>query len=185
MDNYQVEIPNNKTGEVFTFTPEQIEAIEAQFRAKQEAEAEERYQHKSPFKNFTQINDEVIPHLQTMALENPVAHALFLFLMKHMSKSNAVACAYEILEKAVGKSRPTVARAVKYLKDNGLVGVKKVGGTNLYHLNANAVWHSYGKNHRYAEVRGSILLSPQENPDLTVKEGRINHLQMTLDFDKS
>ena len=158
-----------ETGETIDLTPAQLEGLQA-----------EDARRRSPFKNFLQLNERSVDVLEKITLENPVAAALFLFLSKHMSRTNAVVCPYSVMQSVTGKSKSVVFRAIKYLKEKQLIGAKRVGGSTVYHLNAAVVWHSYGKNLKYAELYAAVLLDPKENPKLKVNQGRINVVQAEL-----
>ena len=98
-----------------------------------------------------------------------------------MSSYNAVACSQSLLMKITGKSRTTVHRAIVLLKESNFLGVQKVGNTQVFHLNASIVWHSYGNRIKYAELVAPILLDLDENPELNtlkVEVGRVNVLSV-------
>lgn len=149
---------------------------------KQEQEEAERK--KSPYTKrggFTQFSDKEIGNLRRLTRLNPVATEVFLFLMEHMSNYNAVACPQSLLMKITGKSRTTVHRAIVLLKESNFLGVKKIGGTQVFHLNAGIVWHSYGDRIKYAELVAPILLDMEENPELDslkIEVGKVNVLSV-------
>ncbi|MBW4597534.1 MAG: replication/maintenance protein RepL [Brasilonema angustatum HA4187-MV1] len=132
----------------------------------QEKEAEERK--KSPYtrSGFTQLSDREVANLRKLTSLNPVATEIFLFLLEHMSSYNAVACPQSLLMKVTGKSRTTVHRAIVLLKESQFIGIKKIGATQVFHLNASIVWRSYGDKIKYAELVAPILLDTEENPEL-------------------
>ncbi|MHC5763650.1 hypothetical protein [Nostoc sp.] len=149
---------------------------------KQEKEEEERK--KSPYTKrggFTQFSDREIANLRRLTRVNPVATEIFLFLMEHMSNYNAVACPHSLLMKITGKSRTTVHRAIVLLKESNFLGVQKIGTTQVFHLNAGIVWHSYGDRIKYAELVAPILLDMEENPELAnvkIETGKVNVLSV-------
>jgi hypothetical protein len=122
-------------------------------------EKEEAERKKSPYTKrggFTQFSDAEISNLRKLTRVSPVATEIFLFLMEHMSSYNAVACPHSLLMKITGKSRTTIHRAIVLLKESNFLGVQKIGGTQVFHLNASIVWHSYGDRIKYAELVAPI-----------------------------
>ena len=76
-----------------------------------------------------------------------------------MDKYNAVVCSYKVFQEALGIGQATVARSVKYLKDNGFLYIYKSGTSNVYVANKNLVWNSWGNNQEYCEFPANIVLS--------------------------
>ncbi|WP_375495299.1 hypothetical protein, partial [uncultured Nostoc sp.] len=153
-------------------------------REDKQQEKEEEDRKKSPYTKrggFTQFSDREIANLRKLTKVNPVATEIFLFLMEHMSNYNAVACPHSLLMKITGKSRTTVHRAIVLLKESNFLGVQKIGTTQVFHLNAGIVWHSYGDRIKYAELVAPILLDMDENPELgnlKVEVGKVNVLSV-------
>jgi len=156
--------------------------LEEQQRANEETEAK-----KSPYTRrggFTQLNDAEIKNLRRLTLINPTATTIFLFLVEHMSRYNAVSCSHALLMKVTGKGRTTVSQAVSVLKNMNFIGIKKIGTAQVFHLNANVVWHNYGDKVKFAELMAPILLDPDENPDMTedeinIEKGQVNIINQT------
>ena len=59
-------------------------------------------------------------------------------------------------------SRTTIYRAIKFLSDNKYLHVSKMGNVNVYHLNDNVVWNSWGTERRYSEFSATIVLAESE-----------------------
>ena len=128
-----------------------------------QAEQEEKQALNSPFKRFVQLNKDTTVILRQAANECPVALDLFLFLMSNMDKYNAVTCSYRVLQEQLGKSQATIARAIKYLKENHMIYVYKSGSTNVYVNSPEIVWNSWGTNLKYCKFPANVLLSKSEN----------------------
>lgn len=86
-------------------------------------------------------------------------------------------CSQKLLQKVVGKGRTTVYQAISYLKEKQFIGIKSVGSSNVYHVNAAVVWHSHGDRLHFAELHAAVLLDPEENSSLKVKQERINVIE--------
>ena len=80
---------------------------------------------KAHFSSFYQVNKDNSEYLRSCLKENPKALELLFFIFDHMDKYNAVVCSYKVFQEALGIGQATVARSVKYLKDNGFLYIYK------------------------------------------------------------
>lgn len=97
-----------------------------------------------------------------MILEYPKAYAIFIFLTQNMDNYNAVMCSNKTLQERFGIGRTTVYNAIKYLVKKKALKIYKSGSSNVYCLNKQIVWHSYGKYYKYAKFGTNVLLSESE-----------------------
>lgn len=121
--------------------------------------------HKSPFRAFYQINKEHSDEMQWLLDKNPKAFKVLLFLLNHMDKYNAVMCSYTVIQEALGIGRTTASMAVKLLKEHGFIAVMKSGSSNIYVVNNNLAWNSWGNNVQYCEFPANIILSGSEQKE--------------------
>lgn len=150
--------------------------LKEQEREEQEREKESR---KSPFSNFYQVNKDKSEYLSSCLRENPKALQLLFFIFDHMDRYNAVVCSYQVFQEALGVSKATIQRCVKYLKDNGFVYVYKTGTSNVYVANKELVWSSWGKNYKYCEFPANIVLSASEQEERAkVRDKRVQTVQV-------
>lgn len=134
---------------------------------------------KSPFTNFYQVNKDSSNYLRSCLKENPRALELLLFIFDHMDKYNAVVCSYKVFQEALGVGQATIARAIKYLKDNGFLYVYKSGSSNVYVANNDLVWNSWGTNIEYCEFPANIVLSKSEQEEqIKVRNKRVQTVQI-------
>lgn len=134
---------------------------------------------KSPFTNFYQVNKDSSNYLRSCLKENSRALELLLFIFDHMDKYNAVVCSYKVFQEALGVGQATVARAIKYLKDNGFLYVYKSGSSNVYVANNDLVWNSWGTNLEYCEFPANIVLSKSEQEEqVKVRNKRVQTVQI-------
>ena len=63
-------------------------------------------------------------------------------------------------------SIPTIARGIKVLKDKGMLHIKKSGSANVYMLNPDVVWKSWGNNRKYCEFPANIVLAKSEQEQI-------------------
>ena len=71
----------------------------------------------------------------------------------------------------------TVQRAVKYLKDNGWVCVLKSGTSNVYIVNPDVAWTSYGNQKQYCKFQANVLLSSSENAEYLKNPNATTHFK--------
>ena len=102
--------------------------------------------------NFVQIKDNSLKAIQGLISENALlsAQILFFFIEKMGKLNNSVICSYQTLMEVTGYSRPTVARAIKHLKDNNWIDTIKVGSATAYCVNAQIAWRAANNQRHYA-----------------------------------
>lgn len=151
---------------------EEQKAIE---RAKEEAK-------KSPFQTFYQVNTKNNRYLTELATKQPKALAILLFICEHMDNYNALMASYRVFQEQFELSQSTVKRCIKYLKDHGYLHIYKSGTSNVYVVNDNLVWKSYGKNTKYCKFPANIMLSLSEQEQKeTVAKQRVTVVQTDED----
>ncbi|WP_312632244.1 replication/maintenance protein RepL, partial [Mammaliicoccus sciuri] len=83
--------------------------------------------------------------------KSPIAYRIFKFLINNMDSYNAVMCSYKVLEEQFEVSTSTVTRAVKLLKDKQYIDVYKSGTSNVYAVNKQIAWNSWGSNFKHGK----------------------------------
>lgn len=143
---------------------ERYKQLQAEEVARKKAEENAK---KSPFKRFIQVNKEYYKAEDWLMATSPVAYRIFRYLINNMDGYNAVTCSYQVLQEVFGISQVTVARAIKILKEKKYVDVHKLGTSNVYSINKNIVWNSWGNNFKHAKFAASIILSDSEQEKRT------------------
>jgi DNA-binding transcriptional ArsR family regulator len=150
---------------------------------KKEKEARERAK-KSPFKNFVQVNKEYYKAEDWLMSKSPIAYRIFKFLINGMDDYNAVICSYKVLQENFGVSQDTVRRAIKILKEKKYIDVYKSGTSNVYAINKQIVWNSWGTNYDIAKFGANIILSESEQEESVKAQIKaIRHKEITLKED--
>lgn len=126
------------------------------------AEQEAIAARKSSFEKFYQINKRKAEYLTYCLDENPTALKILLFIFSNMDGYNAVTCSYKVLEEALGLSKSTLIRAVRFLRQHGFIYVYKSGSANVYVANSDLAWSSWGNNRKYCKFPTNIILSKAE-----------------------
>lgn len=113
--------------------------------------------------NFVQLYRNNMYEIRWLISNHPTAADLLFFLMEHMDHYNAIAASTKVLEERLGKSRSTISRAIKVLKDNGYIGVLKMGTANVYVIQPDLAWTSWDNKKQYCKFTGNMLVSRKEN----------------------
>ena len=177
------------TNERDLFNPNSLNFDEAlkQLKEQEEREEEQRKRDRhSPFSNFYQFNREHSKDMIKLAGKYPKSHQILLFLLEHMDSYNAVVCSYKVLCEVLEFSDSTAKRAVKVLKDFGFIAVYKSGTANVYTVNKNLAWSSWGTNHKYAKFGANIIIADSEQEyDKDVKAEKRKEVILGQSVDKS
>jgi DNA-binding transcriptional ArsR family regulator len=155
---------------------ERLQCLNKQNQKEEESLKKEK---KSPFKNFYQFNREHTKDMIILASKYPKAHAIMLFLLDQMDNYNAVVCSYQVIQEALGLSQATVARSIKALKETNFITIYKSGTANVYAVNRNLAWSSWGTNYRYAKFDAKIIISEAEQKEQS-KIKAIKHKEITI-----
>lgn len=129
-----------------------------------ETEREEIEEKKSSFRSFYQINltqRQGSKFTQLIAKE-PMAAAILNFMFELMDKTNALIASQQVFMNRFDISRATVSRAIKILRDGGFIYVYKSGTSNVYVVNPDLAWKTYGKNRRFCEFPATVVLDYDE-----------------------
>lgn len=116
-------------------------------------------------KDFIQFYRSNVDILSELA-SNKKALDLFLLLCKHMDGTNALCVSNVVLAELLNSTTRTIQRAIKYLKDNGYVCILKSGTSNVYVVNPDIAWTSYGDQKKYCKFQSTVLLSSSENNEI-------------------
>jgi len=145
---------------------ETVKEKEARLKKEAQKEKEETEKRKkSPYRHFLQVNKDEYKIEDWLIKTSPAAYRILRFLSQHMDGYNAVVCSYSTLCEFLGYSRQTVSNAIKILKDHNYVKVARTGSSNIYFINKNLYWQSYGNNFQYAEFGANVIISMSEQEE--------------------
>ena len=116
-------------------------------------------------RDFIQLYRDHVDDVARLAREQPRAYDLFMLLIKHMDGTNALCVSMQALTEIMALSRQSLSKSVKYLKDNGWVCVMRNGSNNVYIVNPDVAWTSYGNQKQYCKFQANVLLSSSENAE--------------------
>lgn len=129
---------------------------------KEEMEEIEREAQADTNTGFVQLYRKPMRSFRKIIRGNPVAAEIFYFLLEHMDRGNSLACSYATLQEITGTSKSTVTRAIKFLKQEQHLSVSKMGNCNVYHINADIAWTTWGNGKKYAKFNATIVLAESE-----------------------
>ena len=133
-------------------------------------------------RDFIQIYRDHVDDIARLAGENYTAYKMLMLLCKHMDGTNALCVSNIALQELLSCGKATVCRAIKYLKDNGWICVLKNGTANVYIVNPDVAWTSYGNQKQYCKFQANVLLSSSENAEYLNNPKATTHFK-TIDKD--
>jgi len=164
-----------KTASVITEREMDVRKKEIEKEKENEMEAERKAKKNL---DFVQQSRSGMKHYRKIIKKSPLAAQVFSFLSEYMNYENAVVCSSKVLQEYFEVSRTSIFRAVKILENDGFIIVGKSGNSNMYTLNPEIVWSSYGNNKKYCVFEGKILLSESENKEIELKAKKFKQILM-------
>lgn len=125
---------------------------------------------KSSYRNFVQINRDTYKLEDRLMKNNPFAYRVWRFLIDKMDNYNAVIISYNVLTEVFEVSRSTIYRAIKELEEGNYVKIFKSGTSNVYAINDEMVWSSWGNNRKYSSFSANVIVAESEQEPSTQKE---------------
>jgi hypothetical protein len=115
--------------------------------------------------NFVQLYIDKLDLIVQMTNENPNALKVFIWIIKHMDRRNALVVSQTALAEAFGVSDRWIRYSIAYLKEKKALSVLKSGSTNIYAVNAQIAWKATanGKKHALFDAAVYISSAEQEN----------------------
>ena len=128
--------------------------------------------------SFVQWDKRTISMHRELVMKSPISAVVLDILIEQMDNQNAVVCSYKTLENLTGKSKPSVSRALKVLKEDRWIQVVKVGNVNAYVVNSSAFWQTKIEKKVYAKFSATILAcsDEQEPATLAIKKGDLKEI---------
>jgi hypothetical protein len=115
--------------------------------------------------NFVQVYRKNMRAFRGIIHENPLAAEIFYFLLENMDYGNSLACSSSVLQEITGASRTSIWRAVKFLQEKNHISISKMGNCNVYHVNAEVAWTTWGNGKKYAKFKATVLIGESEQDD--------------------
>lgn len=126
--------------------------------------------------DFVQVSRAELRAIADLGAKSSLALDLLMVLAQSMDKQNAVMISFKAMEQILGKSRPTLDRAVRLLREDKWIQVVKVGTANAYILNSAVFWTDRGDKRHMASFGAQIVTTLDEqdkdlraNPNVKLK----------------
>lgn len=147
------------------FNPNSVSFEERQRQIEKEMQLEEEQRQRdknSPYRRWIQLNKDAYKAEDWLMAKSPIAYRVFKFLMNNMDSYNAVMCSQTVLQEQFDVSKVTISRAIKLLKEKNYVDVYKSGTSNVYAVNKQIAWTSWGNNYKHGKFGANIIISESE-----------------------
>ncbi|HDT6013296.1 TPA: plasmid replication initiation protein [Raoultella ornithinolytica] len=126
--------------------------------------------------DFVQVSRADLRAIAELGAKSSLALDLLMILAQTMDKQNAVMISFKAMQDILGKSRPTLDRAVRLLKEDNWIQVIKVGTANAYILNNAVFWTDRGDKRPLTQFNARVVttLAEQEmdlrnNPNVKLR----------------
>ena len=126
--------------------------------------------------DFVQVSRADLRAIADLGAKSSLALDLLMILAQTMDKQNAVMISFKAMQEILGKSRPTLDRAVRLLKDDNWIQVVKVGTANAYILNTAVFWTDRGDRRSMTSFNARVATTLEEqeidlrnNPDVKLR----------------
>lgn len=110
---------------------------------------------------WLQFEKKALGELHKLALKSPTAMSTLMYLIKHMSRSNAIVISQQAIAKGIGTSRQSVNQAVRYLHEHNFIETVKAGGATVYVINSRVAWQGE-RGARFAAFGADIVALEEE-----------------------
>src|SRR5699024_1653887 len=146
-----------ESGEVYSSADEAL-------KAKDEKELEQLEKKNPPFIQLTKgIGPET---LAKVSERSSTAISILMFFLENMDDYNTFMVSQKVIANTLKKSRQTITNGVKILEKENVLGIGRIGQTNVYIINPRLAWQKGYKQRNTVNLKGNILLGKSENEEL-------------------
>ena len=110
---------------------------------------------------WLQLEKKAAKELQNLAIRSPAAMGTLMYMVNHMSRSNALVVSQKAMAKELGISLKSVGNSVKLLADHHFIEMLKVGNTSVYVVNSRVAWQGE-RGERYAAFGADVIAIESE-----------------------
>lgn len=122
--------------------------------------------------NFTQFNNAYLAEWRALIRKNPISAELLMFFIEHMGKKhNAIIISQTAMMELTGKSRSTITRAIRLLREDNWIDVVQVGQASAYAVNERVAWRTHANHRKYALFSASVVATSSEQSEF--KQGKL------------
>jgi hypothetical protein len=105
---------------------------------------------------WLQLEKKAAKELQNLAIRSPAAMGTLMYMVNHMSRSNALVVSQKAMAKELGISLKSVGNSVKLLSTHHFIETIKVGNTSVYVVNSRVAWQG-DRGARYAAFGADVI----------------------------
>lgn len=142
---------------------------------------QEREKEEIKNRDFIQIYRKSIIFMRNLNKIDPNALPVLLILLEKMNKQNAVLISQKALSQITGKTRQTINKAIKALKEGRYIQIIKVGTANVYVVNASIAWTN-SNNKKYQAFSAQVVADIDEQIEEDWKNIKLKQLPMYDDI---
>ena len=128
--------------------------------------------------DFVQVSRADMRAIAELGAKNSIALKLLMTFAQTMDRQNAVMISFKAMEEIMGKSRPTLDRAIRLLKEDNWLQVVKVGTANAYVLNSAVFWTDSNDKRSMTNFTARIVTTLNEQ-DMDLRKNRNVRLKRT------
>lgn len=110
---------------------------------------------------WLQFEKKALGELTKLSMASPAAMGTLMYLVNHMSRSNALVVSQQAIADGIGGKRETVNRALRYLVQHNFVQIIKAGGVSVYVVNSRVAWQGE-RGARYAAFGADVIAIESE-----------------------
>lgn len=115
---------------------------------------------------WLQFEKKALGELTKLSMASPAAMATVMYLVNHMSRSNAIVVSQQAIADGIGAKRETVNRALRYLVQHNFVQIIKAGGVSVYVVNSRVAWQG-DRGARFAAFGADVIaIESEQTTDL-------------------
>jgi len=105
---------------------------------------------------WLQLEKKAAKQLQELTLRSPAAMATLIYMINHMSRSNALVVSQKAIATELRISLKSVGNSVKLLNTHNFIETLKVGNTTVYVVNSRVAWQGE-RGARYAAFGADVI----------------------------
>ena len=110
---------------------------------------------------WLQFEKKALGELTKLSMASPAAMGTLMYLVNHMSRSNALVVSQQAIAEGIGGKRGTVNKAIKYLSEHNFIQIIKAGGVSVYVVNSRVAWQGE-RGARYAAFGADVIAIESE-----------------------
>lgn len=121
---------------------------------------------KTPTFGWMQFEKKAMKEMQDLAMRSPPAMGALMYMVRRMSRSNALVVSQQAIATDLKTSRQTVNAAIRFLVEHNFIQVVKAGGSTVYVVNSRVAWQG-DRGARFAAFGADVIaIESEQTTDL-------------------